>query len=131
MENNVIQIAPLAFMRGRTLSDAVIILDEAQNTTTHQIKMFLTRLGMNAKMIVTGDMSQIDLPSSQTSGLVQAIKILKGVAGIGKVEFGKKDIVRHKLVQRIVEAYEKFEEKQKKETKTATIPKINIEKKEL
>ena len=131
MENNVIQIAPLAFMRGRTLSDAVIILDEAQNTTTHQIKMFLTRLGMNAKMIVTGDMSQIDLPSSQTSGLVQAIKILKGVAGIGKVEFGKKDIVRHKLVQRIVEAYEKFEEKQKKETKTATIPEINIEKKEL
>lgn len=131
MENNVIQIAPLAFMRGRTLSDAVIILDEAQNTTTHQIKMFLTRLGMNAKMIVTGDMSQIDLPSSQTSGLVQAIKILKGVAGIGKIEFGKKDIVRHKLVQRIVEAYEKFEEKQKKETKTATIPEINIEKKEL
>ena len=131
MENNIIQIAPLAFMRGRTLSDAVIILDEAQNTTTHQIKMFLTRLGMNAKMIVTGDMSQIDLPSSQTSGLVQAIKILKGVTGIGKVEFGKKDIVRHKLVQRIVEAYEKFEEKRKKETKAATIPEINIEKKEL
>ena len=131
MENNVIQIAPLAFMRGRTLSDAVIILDEAQNTTTHQIKMFLTRLGMNAKMIVTGDMSQIDLPSSQTSGLVQAIKILKGVTGIGKVEFGKKDIVRHKLVQRIVEAYEKFEEKRKKEMRSTTIPEINKEKKEL
>lgn len=115
MENNVIQIAPLAFMRGRTLSDAVIILDEAQNTTTHQIKMFLTRLGMNAKMIVTGDMTQIDLPPSQTSGLIQAIRILKGVQGIGKVEFNKKDIVRHKLVQRIVEAYEKYDEKQKAE----------------
>ena len=106
METNVIQIAPLAFMRGRTLSDAVIILDEAQNTTTHQIKMFLTRLGMNAKMIVTGDMTQIDLPASQTSGLIQAIGILKNVEGIARVEFNKKDIVRHKLVQRIVEAYE-------------------------
>ncbi|MFR0835530.1 MAG: PhoH family protein [Barnesiella sp.] len=115
MESNVIQIAPLAFMRGRTLSDAVIILDEAQNTTTHQIKMFLTRLGMNAKMIITGDMTQIDLPPTQTSGLIQAIRILKGIQGIGKVEFNKKDIVRHKLVQRIVEAYEKYDEKQKNE----------------
>ena len=114
METNVIQIAPLAFMRGRTLSDAVIILDEAQNTTTHQIKMFLTRLGMNAKMIVTGDMTQIDLPASQTSGLIQAIGILKNVEGIARVEFNKKDIVRHKLVQRIVEAYEKHEEKVRK-----------------
>ena len=114
MESNVIQIAPLAFMRGRTLSDAVIILDEAQNTTTHQIKMFLTRLGMNAKMIVTGDMTQIDLPASQTSGLVQAISILKNVEGIARVEFGKKDIVRHKLVQCIVEAYEKHDEKERK-----------------
>ena len=113
MESNVIQIAPLAFMRGRTLSDAVIILDEAQNTTTHQIKMFLTRLGLNGKMIVTGDMTQIDLPAAQTSGLVQAIRILKDVPGIGKVEFTKKDIVRHKLVQRIVEAYEKFDEREK------------------
>ena len=110
METNVIQIAPLAFMRGRTLSDAVIILDEAQNTTTHQIKMFLTRLGMNAKMVVTGDITQIDLPHSQTSGLVQALKILHGVRGIAKVEFEKKDIVRHQLVQRIVEAYEKHDE---------------------
>lgn len=109
MENNVIQIAPLAFMRGRTLNDAVIILDEAQNTTTHQIKMFLTRLGMNAKMIVTGDMTQIDLPAAATSGLKEAMSILKGVEGIGKVEFSKKDIVRHKLVQRIVEAYDKFD----------------------
>ena len=111
MESNVIQIAPLAFMRGRTLNDAVIILDEAQNTTTHQIRMFLTRLGMNAKMIITGDMTQIDLPPSCVSGLVQAMQILKGVKGIGRVEFEKKDIVRHKLVQRIVEAYDKYEAK--------------------
>ena len=117
MESNVIQIAPLAFMRGRTLNDAIIILDEAQNTTPHQIKMFLTRLGMNAKMIVTGDMTQIDLPPSTTSGLIQAMQILRGVKGIGRVEFTKKDIVRHKLVQRIVEAYDKFDEK-KKDQKT-------------
>ncbi|MGM9760089.1 MAG: PhoH family protein [Parabacteroides sp.] len=109
MENNVIQIAPLAFMRGRTLNEAVIILDEAQNTTTHQIKMFLTRLGMHAKMIVTGDVTQIDLPPTATSGLVQAMKILHNVPGIGRVEFCKKDIVRHKLVQRIVEAYDTFD----------------------
>lgn len=108
MENNVIQIAPLAYMRGRTLNDAVIILDEAQNTTTQQIKMFLTRLGTNAKMIVTGDITQIDLPSTARSGLIQAMDILHGVKGIGRVEFTKKDIVRHKLVQRIVEAYEKY-----------------------
>lgn len=114
MENNVIQIAPLAFMRGRTLNDAVIILDEAQNTTTHQIKMFLTRLGMNAKMIVTGDVTQIDLPPIATSGLIQAMQILKNVSGIGRVEFTKKDIVRHKLVQRIVEAYDKFDKGRKK-----------------
>lgn len=109
METKVIQIAPLAFMRGRTLNDAVIVLDEAQNTTTHQIKMFLTRLGMNAKMIITGDVTQIDLPRSTTSGLVQALRVLKNVNGIGKVEFGKKDIVRHHLVQRIVEAYEAWD----------------------
>lgn len=109
MELNVIQIAPLAFMRGRTLNDAVVILDEAQNTTPQQIKMFLTRMGMNTRMIVTGDMTQIDLPASQTSGLVQAIKILKNVKGISFIELNKKDIVRHKLVTQIVEAYEKFE----------------------
>lgn len=119
MDNNIIQIAPLAYMRGRTLSDAVIILDEAQNTTTHQIKMFLTRLGLNAKMIVTGDVTQIDLPSFQTSGLVQAMKILKNVSGIGKIEFDKKDIVRHKLVQRIVDAYDKFDKKELKDKKEA------------
>lgn len=110
MDLNIIQIAPLAFMRGRTLNDAVVILDEAQNTTTQQIKMFLTRMGLNTKMIVTGDMTQIDLPSHQTSGLIQALKILKGIKGISFIELNKKDIVRHKLVTRIVEAYEKFEE---------------------
>ena len=110
MENNIIQIAPLAFMRGRTLGDAVIILDEAQNTSTHQIKMFLTRMGLNAKMIVTGDMSQIDLPPTQRSGLVQAIELLAGVPDIAQVQFSTKDIVRHKLVQRIVEAYDRYEE---------------------
>ena len=112
MESKVIQIAPLAFMRGRTLNDAVIVLDEAQNTTTQQIKMFLTRLGMNAKMIITGDVTQIDLPRSTQSGLIHALNVLRDVPGIGFVEFGKKDIVRHPLVQRIVEAYEHFEEKQ-------------------
>ncbi|MEG0948433.1 MAG: PhoH family protein [Bacteroidales bacterium] len=114
LESNVIQIAPLAYMRGRTLSDAVIILDEAQNTTTHQIKMFLTRLGLGGKMIITGDMTQIDLPASVTSGLVQARKILKDVPGIATVEFEKKDIVRHKLVQRIVDAYDKHDDKVRK-----------------
>lgn len=113
METNVIQIAPLAFMRGRTLNDAVIVLDEAQNTTTHQIKMFLTRLGMNAKMIITGDTSQIDLTRSVRSGLIQALHVLDGVPGIGKVEFGKKDIVRHHLVQLIVEAYQRFDDEEK------------------
>ncbi|MGN0213170.1 MAG: PhoH family protein [Muribaculaceae bacterium] len=110
MEGNIIQIAPLAFMRGRTLNEAVIVLDEAQNTTTHQIKMFLTRLGMGSKMIITGDVTQIDLPRTVKSGLIQALDILRGVPGIGRVEFDKKDIVRHKLVQRIVEAYERHDE---------------------
>ena len=107
LENGTIQIAPLAFMRGRTLSDAVVILDEAQNSTTMQIKMFLTRMGLNAKMIVTGDITQIDLPYAQKSGLIDALEVLKNEKGIAKVEFDVKDIVRHKLVQRIVEAYEK------------------------
>ena len=113
METNVIQIAPLAFMRGRTLNDAVVILDEAQNTTSQQIKMFLTRMGMNTKMIVTGDMTQIDLPSSQRSGLVEAMHILKDVKGISFIMLDKSDIVRHKLVTSIVEAYEKFDEVRK------------------
>ncbi|MDE5857976.1 MAG: PhoH family protein [Muribaculaceae bacterium] len=117
METKVIQIAPLAFMRGRTLNDAVIVLDEAQNTTTHQIKMFLTRLGMNAKMIITGDITQIDLPRTTQSGLIHALRVLRGVPGIGHVEFSKKDIVRHALVQRIVEAYEKFDKEHEVESK--------------
>ncbi len=117
METKVIQIAPLAFMRGRTLNDAVIVLDEAQNTTTHQMKMFLTRLGVNAKMIITGDVTQIDLPRSVCSGLVQALRILHDIPGIGRVEFGKKDIVRHQLVQRIVEAYQEFDEQEQAKAK--------------
>ncbi|MBR4129593.1 MAG: PhoH family protein [Bacteroidaceae bacterium] len=106
MEQNIIQIAPIAFMRGRTLSDAVVILDEAQNTTSAQLKMFLTRMGMNTKMIVTGDTTQIDLPHSVRSGLIEALGLLKDIKGIGFIELTKKDIVRHKLVTRIVEAYE-------------------------
>ena len=109
MDHHIIQIAPLAFMRGRTLSDAVVILDEAQNTTPQQIRMFLTRMGWNTKMIITGDMTQIDLPRSQKSGLVEALSILKDVEGIGVVELNRKDIVRHKLVTRIVNAYEQFD----------------------
>ena len=109
MEQNIIQIAPLAFMRGRTLSDAVVILDEAQNTTNAQIKMFLTRMGTNTKMIITGDMTQIDLPHGVRSGLREASKILKGINGISFIEMNEKDIVRHKLVTRIVNAYNKYE----------------------
>ncbi|SHF43073.1 PhoH family protein [Dysgonomonas macrotermitis] len=120
IENKIVQIAPLAFMRGRTLNDAVIILDEAQNTTIHQIKMFMTRLGMNAKMIITGDITQIDLPPSQLSGLKHALRVLDGVEGIAKIEFDKKDIVRHKLVQRIVDAYEKEDERRRHEKVSET-----------
>ncbi len=109
MEKHIIQIAPLAFMRGRTLSDAVVILDEAQNTTSQQIRMFLTRMGMNTKMIITGDLTQIDLPREQRSGLKEALQILDGVEGIGVVKLGQKDIVRHKLVTRIVNAYDKYD----------------------
>ena len=105
MEQNIIQIAPLAFMRGRTLNDAVVILDEAQNTTVAQLKMFLTRMGMSTKMIVTGDMTQVDLPRNVRSGLADALEVLHGVKGIGFVQLTQKDIVRHKLVTRIVEAY--------------------------
>ena len=107
MTNKTIQIAPLAFMRGRTLSDAIIILDEAQNTSVQQIKMFLTRMGLGSKMIITGDMTQIDLPPQQKSGLKDAMEVLKDIKGIGFVHFNQKDIVRHKLVQRIVDAYNK------------------------
>ena len=109
MDKRIIQIAPLAFMRGRTLSDAVVILDEAQNTTTAQLRMFLTRMGMNTKMIVTGDITQIDLPKGQTSGLKESLKVLNGIEGIGVVKLTKKDIVRHRLVTQIVNAYEEYD----------------------
>lgn len=109
MDKHVIQIAPLAFMRGRTLSDAIVILDEAQNTTSAQIRMFLTRMGWNTKMIITGDLTQIDLPRSQTSGLKEALGILSGIEGISMVSLTKKDIVRHKLVTSIVNAYEAYD----------------------
>ena len=118
MEKHIIQIAPLAFMRGRTLSDAVVILDEAQNTTSQQIRMFLTRMGMNTKMIITGDLTQIDLTREQRSGLKEALKILDGVEGIGVVKLGQKDIVRHKLVTRIVNAYDKYDKERTEEKKT-------------
>ena len=117
MDLNIVQIAPLAFMRGRTLNDAVVILDEAQNTTPQQIKMFLTRMGMNTKMIITGDMTQIDLPRTQSSGLIQALRILRDVKGISIVELTKKDIVRHKLVERIVDAYDAFDKQVSEERK--------------
>ena len=116
MEKHVIQIAPLAFMRGRTLSDAVVILDEAQNTTPAQIRMFLTRMGWNTKMIITGDMTQIDLPRSQKSGLIEALHILNNVEGIGVVNLDRRDIVRHKLVTRIVNAYEQYDKEYNNES---------------
>lgn len=115
MATNVIQIAPLAFMRGRTLNDAVVILDEAQNTTSAQIKMFLTRMGWNTKMIVTGDRTQIDLPPTAKSGLIESMRILQGIPGIAFIEMNKKDIVRHKLVTKVVEAYEREAERRKAE----------------
>ena len=115
MEKHVIQIAPLAFMRGRTLSDAVVILDEAQNTTTAQIRMFLTRMGTNTKMIITGDMTQIDLPRGQRSGLKEAVGILDGIKGIGIINLSQKDIVRHHLVTQIVKAYERHDKQEAEE----------------
>jgi phosphate starvation-inducible PhoH-like protein len=113
MEKKIIQIAPLAFMRGRTLSDAVVILDEAQNTTPAQIRMFLTRMGWNTKMMITGDLTQVDLPHGQRSGLREAFELLRNIEGISFIEMGQKDIVRHKLVTRIVNAYEEHEREKK------------------
>lgn len=134
MEKHIIQIAPLAFMRGRTLSDAVVILDEAQNTTPQQIRMFLTRMGWSTKMIITGDMTQIDLPKAQKSGLKEALNILGKVEGISVVNLSQKDIVRHKLVTRIVDAYDSFDKKQEQESKEkskrATAEKQQTEKEE-
>jgi phosphate starvation-inducible PhoH-like protein len=111
IERGVIEIAPLAFMRGRTLNDSFIILDEAQNTTSEQMKMYLTRLGFNSKTVITGDITQIDLPQGKSSGLVEVVKILEGVDGIRFVFFSEKDVVRHKLVQEIVRAYERYEKR--------------------
>ncbi|MBE6879786.1 MAG: PhoH family protein [Ruminococcaceae bacterium] len=113
MERGCIEVAPLAYMRGRTLDDSFIILDEAQNTTPEQMKMFLTRLGFNSKMVITGDVTQIDLPDSKRSGLVEATKILKNIDGIAINRFTEKDVVRHRLVQDIVRAYEAYNEKNK------------------
>lgn len=121
MEKHIIQIAPLAFMRGRTLSDAVVILDEAQNTTPQQIRMFLTRMGWSTKMIITGDMTQIDLPKAQKSGLKEALNILGKVEGISVVNLSQKDIVRHKLVTRIVDAYDSFDKKQESKEKSKRV----------
>src|SRR5207248_8325013 len=110
LERNVIEVAPIAFMRGRTLNDSFIILDEAQNSTPEQIKMVLTRLGFNSKMVINGDITQIDLPNARRSGLIEATEVLKGVEGISFVQFDDKDVVRHTLVQRIVRSYEKYNE---------------------
>ena len=109
LQSGIIEVAPLAFMRGRTLNDAFIILDEAQNTTPEQMKMFLTRMGFSSKMVITGDVTQIDLPKHQRSGLVEAIRILKGIEGIAFVHFKESDVVRHPLVARIIKAYEEAE----------------------
>jgi phosphate starvation-inducible PhoH-like protein len=108
VERGTIEVAPLAFMRGRTLNDSFVILDEAQNTTTEQMKMFLTRLGFGAKAVITGDVTQIDLPSGRTSGLVEAMKVVNHIDGIAFIYFDDRDVVRHKLVQQIVKAYEVF-----------------------
>jgi len=110
LEKNVIEVAPIAFMRGRTLNDSFIILDEAQNSTPEQIKMVLTRLGFNSKMVINGDITQIDLPNARRSGLIEATEVLRGVEGISFVQFDDKDVVRHTLVQRIVRSYEKYNE---------------------
>ena len=110
-ERGDIEVAPLAYMRGRTLDDSFIILDEAQNTTSEQMKMFLTRLGFNSKAVVTGDITQIDLPDGKKSGLKEVVSILKGIDDISIVKFSGRDVVRHRLVQKIIKAYERFEER--------------------
>ncbi|MBO5217759.1 MAG: PhoH family protein [Alistipes sp.] len=122
LEDGTVQIAPLAYMRGRTLDNAFVILDEAQNTTQSQIKMFLTRMGRNAKFIVTGDVTQIDLPRKSDSGLMRAMKTLEGIDGIGIVEFDKRDIVRHHLVKYIVEAFDKAAEREERQARIVPMP---------
>ena len=112
LEKNIIEIAPIAFMRGRTLNDSFVILDEAQNTTSEQMKMFVTRLGFGSKAVITGDITQIDLPNARRSGLLEAIDILKDVNGLAFVHFDESDVVRHHLVQRIIRAYDEFKTRQ-------------------
>ena len=114
MQKGIIEVAPIAFMRGRTLNDSFVILDEAQNTTSEQMKMFLTRIGFNSKAVITGDITQIDLPSDRTSGLIESKNILQNIEGIKFVFFSKRDVVRHKLVQKIIQAYEELEEARNK-----------------
>jgi phosphate starvation-inducible PhoH-like protein len=109
VEKGIIEVAPLAFMRGRTLNDSFVILDEAQNTTSEQMKMFLTRLGFNSKAVITGDITQIDLPSNRRSGLIEALEVVGKIEGIATVTFNEKDVVRHNLVQQIIRAYEEFD----------------------
>jgi phosphate starvation-inducible PhoH-like protein len=109
LEKGIIEVAPLAFMRGRTLNDSFVILDEAQNTTSEQMKMFLTRLGFNSKAVITGDVTQIDLPQGKKSGLIEALEVCGKIEGIGVVQFGEKDVVRHNLVQQIIRAYEEYD----------------------
>ena len=109
LEKNIIEIAPIAFMRGRTLNDSFVILDEAQNTTSEQMKMFLTRLGFNSKAVITGDVTQIDLPAGKKSGLMEAMEICGRIPGISVIQFGEKDVVRHNLVQQIIRAYEEYD----------------------
>ncbi len=125
LERNVIEVAPLAFMRGRTLNDAFIIMDEAQNTTSEQMKMFLTRLGSNAKAVITGDITQIDLPNAKKSGLIEAMNILNGVDGIKFIEFESGDVVRHHLVQRIIVAYDNFGKAQRELPLNMTEPRMD------
>jgi phosphate starvation-inducible PhoH-like protein len=108
LERGTIEVAPIAFMRGRTLNDAFVILDEAQNTTSEQMKMFLTRLGFGSKAVITGDITQIDLPSGRTSGLIEATKVIKNIDGIEFIHFDEKDVVRHQLVQQIIKAYDAY-----------------------
>ena len=130
MEKGIIEVAPLAFMRGRTLNDSFVILDEAQNTTSEQMKMFLTRLGFNSKAVVTGDITQIDLPPGKKSGLVEALEVCGKIEGIGVVQFGEKDVVRHNLVQQIIRAYEEYDVAHPQRASGITNGKVSVAQKE-
>jgi phosphate starvation-inducible PhoH-like protein len=122
LQKGVIEVAPLAFMRGRTLNDSFVILDEAQNATTEQMKMFLTRLGFSSKAVITGDVTQTDLPEGKTSGLIEAREILNGIEGIKFISFSREDVVRHPLVQEIIDAYDKLESQKKSTVKRKILP---------